>query len=559
MHYFDQIAVYLNPNIKDLFGSLDRETFVQAKYNKSYEDLPDTGLTLSKEQVDQEWEDFLGSSDMKAKLEIITKVYKDLETTMNNPIKDYIESGYYEERDKVSKAILDLNQTLNLYNLETDEKQKQVLLNNFIAINKNLAASGLVKTLPFDSYIADIGEQLFDLNLIKKLNINDKGETITEDFTEEELSEEIEGMSLKDIISVNIQEVAKQFPFNPFSLDILTKDLNSHINIHNNNISKEISKYAGLNTPEAIEAIANLENRKYKFAVDLYSDDILYSTVYSKGNSEFKKNIDNIANSVRGEGMSDEDARNRALSVIRSYKTVANNTQQFLNNFGSTVTAEYWVNSANIRNERNIDNLTPEEKALFLTNIRHNRFLDQLNPAIFSDSLKDSISLFGGDINRAVHNAITELSENNTTPELDSFVKSLYIAVDSHINASVEIYTNEDIKNAYDDIQSYRPTITTPHNYAFELLIEALENGYVDKELYNEAKVLYEDEARILMQSLLPGVSDFSQELIDSVMSGELAFEDVEIFSDEMMSSSGGESLETLEEAIEVLPYTVSI
>jgi len=83
-----------------------------------------------------------------AKLEYVTKGYKELEKILNKPIGDYVGSGYDVVRSQVQKHILDLDRTIAQFNTSTDQNTKQNLLNNFISINNSLEQLGLTKVAP---------------------------------------------------------------------------------------------------------------------------------------------------------------------------------------------------------------------------------------------------------------------------------------------------------------------------------------------------------------------------------------------------------------------------
>ena len=53
--------------------------------NFLYPTLPESGEGLTKKSANTEWEEFLDNTDIMAKLEYVTKGYKELEKILNKP------------------------------------------------------------------------------------------------------------------------------------------------------------------------------------------------------------------------------------------------------------------------------------------------------------------------------------------------------------------------------------------------------------------------------------------------------------------------------------------
>lgn len=149
MDYFHMMTIAMNPDIQKIFGSLDRYSYITAKYNLDYNTLEDTGTDgLTKEFANEDWNMFVNSTDMLGKLEAITKGYLKLENYLNDPIASTIESGYYDIRKVTNEDFMNLQTSVTSFNVAKTSEEREAALNNFIAINKYLEGKGAIKVLP---------------------------------------------------------------------------------------------------------------------------------------------------------------------------------------------------------------------------------------------------------------------------------------------------------------------------------------------------------------------------------------------------------------------------
>ena len=149
MTYFNRMAAYLNPQIREIFGSLDRYNYIKSKYKLDYNTLEDTGTDgLTKEKADLDWDGFLESTDILGKLEHITNGYLDMEAFLNPSIDQTVSSGYYDIRKESHKTYLNLKEAIKTFNTAGTDAERQRAMQNFININKYIESNGWGKVLP---------------------------------------------------------------------------------------------------------------------------------------------------------------------------------------------------------------------------------------------------------------------------------------------------------------------------------------------------------------------------------------------------------------------------
>ena len=314
--YFERMAVYLDPDIGKIFGSLDKGDYIFAKHGKKYDSLPETGLGLTKEKADLEWKEFLDSTDIKKKLEVITNGYKALEKTLNDPIGKYVNDGYIVERKKVAENILDLEQTIKNFNTAGTAEEKQRALSNFASINKNLESLGIMKILPYDAFITDLASNLFEANLVKKRVVAEDGTVQHVEFSEAELNEEVDGVTVKQRIKDDFNRLSKLFPFNPVNLENIISDVNLFINQTNERILNNIKTISDADTNnERTEEIESLQNSIIEYGIDNYQDTDVYINLQRTLNENLDKLYEKIV-----DARTTEDAEKAEQMLIKEGK-----------------------------------------------------------------------------------------------------------------------------------------------------------------------------------------------------------------------------------------------
>lgn len=180
---------------------------------------------------------------MLGKLEIITKGYTDLEATLNDAIFKTVDSGYYNIRKMTQKDYMDLEQSIKSFNTAGTSEERSIALNNFIAVNKYLEATGKVKVLPWDSYRTNLADNFFSENLVKKRVTDAEGKVTLENYTTEELNTVLgENKTLESIIKENINQTIGKLPINPLDVNLIITQYNAEINANNEALRREIEK-----------------------------------------------------------------------------------------------------------------------------------------------------------------------------------------------------------------------------------------------------------------------------------------------------------------------------
>lgn len=475
MTYFDQLAVILNPEIKEVFGSLDKDTYSRAKYNKDYLSLPNKGLGVTKESLDLEWQEFLDSGDILSKIDLITNAYKNLEASLNPAIAEYINNGYDVVRKVTQNQVLDFDQSIRQFNTSTTLDEKLKALQNFIAINKEL---GLEKLPYWDSFNTDMAETMFDLGLVRKLT--PEGESM---FTDEELNTVDEsGLSKRDQIKTVFNNIVKMFPLESLRVDNIIDTTNSYILENNQNIQNQIDSTEDLNRK------LELSNQLINFSFASYEN----SSDYNNLLNEFNINRNNILDGTEV----------KTLEEFNHYNTLRDNYSYE----GSFITLDTLLN----QNQKDSwADLSNEEKLNILNGLSESGILAEVirsNPGIenFKEELENYVT------------NIAESSDYNL-----SFEENLVSLVDSHLNYVSSLLVQSDLQEKsaeidtiYDEflneVENQKPEIFKMNNYAFDLLIQTLQSGNVDKELYNLAENMFTEALTSLTKTVFPGANYIS-------------------------------------------------
>jgi hypothetical protein len=144
--YFDQVMTYLQHTVSDTFLTIDRDTYAKKLYGKSYYDLPETSIGITKEKLNKKWRDYVESKDLRKHLEVITKTYLEIEKNINKAAVDFTESGYDIEQRKTFKNLINVAATFGLFG--TSDKTKGDSYKQFIATAKELESTTGKKILP---------------------------------------------------------------------------------------------------------------------------------------------------------------------------------------------------------------------------------------------------------------------------------------------------------------------------------------------------------------------------------------------------------------------------
>lgn len=487
MKYFDQLAVVLNPEIKELFGSLDKSTFVKAKYNKDYINLPDSGEGITKELVDKEWQDFLDSTDMIAKIEFITNAYKSLEATLNPTIANYVNSGYDILRKQVFDKIIDLNTTIQLFNTAESPETKSNLIQNFIKINNDLEQLGLLKVTPWDVINYDGFDNIFKQGLIKK-SVN--GEL--QDYSTTELnSVQSNGKTLLENLREDFNTYSKLFPTNPLNTQEVIDNFNSHIQNINANIDQQVAKLraTGSTDPEVLQQLVNLENSYKNVQIDSLNNAPVIKTEIQRVQDEINIAIGNATSSREEYDKFVELQNNPAYS--KDFNTLLKEV-----NFDA----------------QSISDLSKEQFSTLVT-LLNSLGLWQTVKNYFQGKEAEQII-------QRIENGEINLQE----------AEEIFKFVADEINSGYTLLQNSDLQNAFNfsinkqvELESFieenRPEFFQIKNVAFDFILNAITTeGLNDAELYNQLKDMFNQALEQYTKSVLPGFEVISNEDITWIL-----------------------------------------
>lgn len=477
MEYFDQIAVLLNPEIKELFGSLDKETFVKAKYGKSFLDLPLSGEGVTRESVDQEWQDFLDSTDMKSKLKTITEAYKSLEATLNPTIAQYTSTGYDILRKQVYDTVIDLNRTIQQFNTATDPAVKAQLLDNFIKINNDLEQVGALKVTPWDVLNYDAFDNVFKAGLVKKSDFSN--------YSNQELQTvQANGLTLLENIKTDFNEFSKLSPINPLDMEAVIERFNYNIDSFNADVDSKINKLreTGSTDPDVLKQLSDLELSRKNYKIDSLDN-----------TPEFKAETQKIQDAINveiGNATSDPQEFNR-------YKDIYNNPI-------------YNKTFQSIISEINPEASTIED----LSDVEINTLIETLQSTGAWSLAKDYFT--GKESEEVIRNA--ELGNINVAE-----LQEVFKFISDNINSGYDLLQNEALAKAYQFSidkqleleqfkQNNKPEFFKLKNVSFDFLMNHIEQGLGDKELYDQLKLMFEEVADSFIKVNFPGMEYVSYE-----------------------------------------------
>jgi len=158
--YLMKSLLYLIPDMHKPFIALNKEQYTQANYDKSYFDLPDSGVGVTKKSVTTNFDEYIKNPDIVSNLDTILGAYKNAQGIFSNTIKEYAESKYKDVRSAAFK---------NLYNLTGQfDLVENFKANNgaFREISKSAANNNLKNFSVNDMFDYDINEYLGKEGLI---------------------------------------------------------------------------------------------------------------------------------------------------------------------------------------------------------------------------------------------------------------------------------------------------------------------------------------------------------------------------------------------------------
>lgn len=496
--YYRQALLYLKKDIHSPFLKISKTDFVKETYGVNYYDLPEKGVGLTQERMNNEWMKFIESKDLRNDLEMADKVYTNIEQLLNKPISDYAATGYDQVRKETLKTVMDLKSTIHLFNTAQDLKERERVLNHFIDLNNKLEGQGIVA--PWNVLHEDMFEQLDKLGLIKKVEYDTtdpvKITSSMSQFTKGELDETMgtTGVTRRDNIKNIVSKYFKQFTLNPLNAESTIEQMNTQMNSHNIAVLKEIKTLELLPNPteEQLQKIQNLKDSMYDFRID----SILNTDT-----------IKRIATTAQAEINAILEDKKITLEQFNKYLELKSNANLYKKNF-ATLLEEFEVKSW-----KDLDRVKLIE------------FVDKVTELGFLSLAMDKMSSISNNSAEVIGKALTQLSTENLTPEnfkeAQDILEPFLNTIENLMNEGYEITNNKDMATIEKEvnkitsemethINEVKPDILKIHNYALDLLIKALSSGNADKEVFYEAEKLTNEEIIKVISAVFPKVKNLS-------------------------------------------------
>jgi len=541
--YFGEASFYLNKKINSAFLKISKFDFTKETYKQNYYDLPETGIGLTRERIDKEWNEFIESKDLRNNLKSAYQVYKNLEQLINKPIEDFTKDGYDQVRKQTFETIIDLKKTIELFNTTVDPKAKEEVLNRFVSLNNALESMGQGIITPWTVLHDDIFDQLDTLGLIKKVEYDlvNKKEVVS-NFSQQELNSKKGDITTKDDMKRIVSNFFKSYNFNPMNAEMVISHLNTQILELN---KKKFDKIAELqNLPilsdEQTAELQELENSLINFKIDDFSNinsiKVIFDGFEMKINTEFTN-----SNITRKE--------------YDSFKKIQQNKDFYVRDFNS-VLKEFGKDSW-----KDLDRLELND---FLSKLTELGFL--------TESLRE-LNIVSPNSEMAIEKAIVQLQSETLTPEefiqIQDSLEEFMTFTSNLINKSFNTLNNSDLinldkkiteieKERDAEINEKKPDILKIHNYALDLLVKALESGTADKEVFYEAEELVNTEIIKVISKIFPNTkslsyTSFIQTMEEMVGFSEMINEIIDLelnngIEDIYLSSDSLEHIITMEE-----------
>lgn len=521
MEYLDKILFHLNGDINQYFLTSDAKSYAQHTYKVDYTKLPDSGAGLTKERINKEWEEYVNSTNLKSKLQVALGTYKNIEQLLNSPIAEYASTGYDVVRKQTLDKILDLNQTVAQFNTATDESKKQQLLERFIAINNELTSLGLTKIAPQTVLQNDMFDQLSELNLIKRISYstdeNGKVKKELKDFTEEELNtiDAQTGISYRDWIKETVGEHFKKFPMDPLNAESASKIFNDIVEKNNSSIFSQIEKVDKL-APDAEEQVNKLKTGLIDVAIAPFTELPEIKNLYKTADDEIETSRVNNGN------ITDEQLLEYAIadSDKELYSKTFNEIVQDLVSKQTAPEGEAVEPPAKISSWKD---LSKSQLRSLIDLLESSGLISDAKAKLSSSSNSAEV------INEAINALSTEMSDEDYKNQIEPVLENLFGAVEGIIDSRRNLLENSGVdqfrrdkeiilKNLKSEVDAVKPQLFKLHNYAFELLIKALSEGSADKEVFLEAKKLYEEELNSFKVAAMPGLNNLSESDINFII-----------------------------------------
>ena len=402
---------------------------------------------------------------------------------LNPSIANFVESGYSEEFKKTVTLIKDLEATTNLFNTSKSPEEKVKVLEHYTAINNEFEKLKLTIVPAWEVYRNDMFDQLNKLGLVKKISTIDKDGQAVEKL--EDLGEDSE--KAKQIIT----NFFSKFPIDPlnaesiidsFNYQVLTQDSQTIKKINDIKAKPELSE-------EDIKKLGELENSLINIKIDS-----LENTV---GGKELMLSASNqIENIYKDLGITPKQ--------LEEYTILSESKESF------TKTQDELLSEFKVSNWKELDQTGLK---LYVNKLED---LGLVTPAL------NKISAASDNSNQIISDSLLKLESQELTPEeledIKNNLEHFFNIVNDVINNGQKILNNKEYSEAKklidtiqsdlkQDLEKIKPEILKLNNHAFDLVLDGLEAGILDKELYNEGEVMFKEELTKILSVTFPDAS----------------------------------------------------
>lgn len=267
--YYKEALFYLAKDVSRHWITIDRDTYIQGKYQRDYYSLPDEGVGLTKQSAEAEWKEYLNAKDLRRDLEMATNGFFDLLRKMNPSMGEYFTSGYSEERSKTNKNLIDLLQTAALFDTSTPEK-KAAAVEHFIDVATRIEEATGNRVLPWDVMKNNFAQNIISADMIKGPNIAPVEEAAY-------LSEEVEqGVSRLDLSKKLLEAAISTLPAEHLGINFISPYFAESVAFYNKEIQSQMEEIAKgedwENNPESVKAYNDLKKRMLDVRLKDYTE-----------------------------------------------------------------------------------------------------------------------------------------------------------------------------------------------------------------------------------------------------------------------------------------------
>ena len=495
--YYDKMMMLLNPWIAAPFLTMDKASYTKHTYNMNYNDLSQNGVGITKSRIDSEWSSMIEGKELLKHLDTITNAYLEWEKALNKPIAEYSSTGYSSERAEVYKKVLDLEATMKVFNTSDDPSQKQASIEKFIEINNYFKSLGLKTILPWDVLKTGIADDIINEKLLKKVTYELDSEGKYVPVESEYTAEELKDKNLRGMIDLIFQN----FPTNPLDIDLGITNFNA---IQNDRVQSNINRIQELSlkgnlTEEESEELDNLtETLKSVPRIHSLQNTTAIQSVVADFHAK-AVDLKNAFNEKSGRSLEDLDKDLEDLSSTEDNKDLL-----------TDMIGMYEVS----------------KDGDLVINTSATQFISKL---VGSGALAKTFSLLRSSLDTSqieefqkrlieLQNSPTESIEESSLKLIQDYSEIFKRAAEEFTNL-YNISKNEDLKilsqslkklkeDEASTIEKAKPEFFKLKNYTLEFLLNFLNTGNVDEEIWSEVSRMIEDQKKEILLKVFDDKSD---------------------------------------------------